>query len=258
VSALGVTLADGVLEVELKSPPANEIGSTMLEALEGVVARLDEARVLLLWSGLPHGFCAGADLRELYARSRELDLDARVAAIRGFLERIHAVFNRIDEAGIPTLAAVHGVCFGGGFELALCCDLVIADKSARFAFPELRLGLIPGFGGLPRLRRDAGNALVRDLLLTGRSINATKALQAGIASQVVAEGQALRAARATAAQMVKFDPVTTARAKRFCKPVPRAELAEELEIFLELFRRPVVQQALAKFVDDQGPMPYLP
>jgi len=76
---------------------------------------------------------------------------------------------------------------------------------ARFCFPELRLGLIPGFGGIPRLKRDLGNGVVRDLLLTGRSFNATKALQVGLVSQMVGEGEALRAARATAAQLSKFD-----------------------------------------------------
>ena len=63
---------------------------------------------------------------------------------------------------------MHGVCFGGGLELALLCDIIVADKMARFAFPELRLGLIPGFGGIPRLKRDVGNAFIRELLLTGR------------------------------------------------------------------------------------------
>ena len=87
---------------------------------------------------------------------------------------------RIDASPLTTIAAVHGVTFGGGFELALVCDLIIADKMARFCFPELRLGLIPGFGGIPRLKRDLGNGVVRDLLLTGRSFNATKAQQVGI------------------------------------------------------------------------------
>jgi enoyl-CoA hydratase/carnithine racemase len=105
---------------------------------------------------------------------------------------------------LTTIAAVHGVTFGGGFELALTCDLIIADKMARFCFPELRLGLIPGFGGIPRLKRDLGNAVVRDLLLTGRSFNANKAQQIGLVSQVVGEGEALRAARATAAQFKKI------------------------------------------------------
>ena len=117
-----------------------------------------------------------------------------------------AVMNALDACPLTTIAAVHGVTFGGGFELALTCDLIIADKMARFCFPELRLGLIPGYGGIPRLKRDLGNAAVRDLLLTGRSFNSTKAQQIGLVSQVVSEGEALRAARATATQLAEVRP----------------------------------------------------
>ena len=104
---------------------------------------------------------------------------------------------------------------------------------ARFCFPELRLGLIPGFGGIPRLKRDLGNAVVRDLLLTGRSINATKAQQIGLVSQVVGEGEALRAARATAMQLRKFDRATAAAAKNFIKPIPLDELRREIDMFCD-------------------------
>jgi len=249
-------LENGVLEVELCREPMNEIGTEMLAALERV--DLEGARAVVLFSSLKQGFCAGADLRELYHSGKALKPAERRKGVRDFLKRIHAVLNRIDEAPVPTVAAVHGAVFGGGLELALACDLIVADRSTRFAFPELRLGLVPGFGGLPRLKRDVPNSLVRDLLFTGRSINAEKALAAGLVSQVVAEGQALRAARATAAQMAKFDPETVAAAKGFVKPFPRAELEREMEIFLELFERPVVQEALRKFVEDTGPMPYLP
>jgi enoyl-CoA hydratase/carnithine racemase len=136
--------------------------------------------------------------------------------------------------------------------------LIIADKSARFAFPELRLGLIPGFGGIPRLKRDVGNAMIRDLLLTGRSFSAMKAQQVGLVSQVVAEGEALRAARATAAQVGKFDRETSAAAKAFIKPIPYEELKREIEIFCELFSRPAVRAGLKKFVESTDAQPYLP
>jgi enoyl-CoA hydratase/carnithine racemase len=129
---------------------------------------------------------------------------------------------------------------------------------ARFCFPELRLGLIPGFGGIPRLKRDAGNGVVRDLLLTGRSMNATKAQSVGIASQVAGEGDALRVARATAAQLAKFDPEAAIAAKRFIKPVPHTELQREIEIFCELFTQPAVEAALRKFVESKDVLPYLP
>ena len=100
--------------------------------------------------------------------------------------------------------------------------------------------------------------MVRDLLLTGRSINAAKALATGLVSQVSAEGEALRVARATAAQIAKFDRATSATAKRFLKPIPREELRQEIDLFCELFARPVVMEGLRKFVESADAHPYLP
>src|SRR5207245_9509772 len=203
-------------------------------------------------------FSAGADLRELYHGAAPLPEKEHLARLREFLERIHAVLNTIDASPMIMIAAVHGVCFGGGLELALTCDVIVADKMARFAFPELRLGLIPGFGGIPRLKRDLGNAFVRDLLLTGRSVNATRAQAVGLVAQLAGEGEALKVARATAAQITKFDATTRAVAKKFLKPVPYAELKQEVEIFCGLFARPAVLAALKKFVESTDAMPYLP
>jgi enoyl-CoA hydratase/carnithine racemase len=142
--------------------------------------------------------------------------------------------------------------------LALVCDLIIADKMARFCFPELRVGLIPGFGGIPRLKRDLGNAVVRDLLLTGRSFNVTKAQAIGLVSQLAGEGEVLRVARATAAQMGKFDRQTSIAAKKFIKPIPYEELRQEIDIFCRLFQEPAVEQGLQKFVESTDAQPYLP
>ena len=260
--ALSWELANGTIELVLDRAPCNEIGSIALVELEKFVAALPElereAGVLILASARKEGFCAGADLRELYRRSSELSPSARLAGVRDYLERIHRVMNAIDASPLVTIAAVHGVVFGGGFELVLVCDLIVADKMARFCFPELRLGLIPGFGGIPRLKRDLGNAVVRDLLLTGRSINATKAQAAGLVSQVVGEGDALRAARGTAGQIGKFDRATTAAAKKFIKPIPYDELRQEIELFCNLFTRPAVEVGLRKFVESTDALPYLP
>ena len=253
---------DGVVELALHREPCNEIGSDTLIELEQFSAALDElerdCHGLIIYSQQSAGFCAGADLRELCHRSQEMEKQAALRGVREFLERIHRVMNRIDASPLTTIAAVHGVVFGGGFELALVCDLIIADKMARFCFPELRLGLVPGFGGIPRLKRDLGNAVVRDLLLTGRSFNATKAQQVGLVSQVVAEGEALRVARATAAQLAKFDRSTSAAAKKFLKPVPYEELRREIDIFCELFAQPAVMAGLKKFVESTDAQPYLP
>ena len=260
--ALSWQVQGGVIELSLHREPCNELGSLSLSELETFASALDDlegdAHALIFYSELKCGFCAGADLRELYERSQSMEKSQAVRGVRDFLERIHRVLNRIDAAPLTTIAAVHGVTFGGGFELALVCDLIIADKMARFCFPELRLGLIPGFGGIPRLKRDLGNAVVRDLLLTGRSINATKAQQVGLVSQVVSEGEALRAARATATQIGKFDRQTAVAAKQFIKPLPLEELREEIDIFCDLFSRPAVQAGLKQFVESTDAQPYLP
>jgi enoyl-CoA hydratase/carnithine racemase len=261
-SGLSWTLVDGVVELALHREPCNELGSASLEELEKFATFFQQAQSdahgLIIYSELKPGFCAGADLRELYQRSQTLGKADAAKGVRDFLERIHRVLNLIDAAPLTTIAAVHGVTFGGGFELALACDLIIADKMARFCFPELRLGLIPGFGGIPRLKRDLGNAVVRDLLLTGRSVNAAKAQQIGLVSQVVGEGEALRAARATAAQLAKFDRATAAAAKKFIKTIPHEELRREIDLFCELFARPAVEAGLRKFVESTDALPYLP
>jgi len=253
---------DGVIELTLDREPANEIGTVMLAELERFVSAFHsleaETAACVICSSRRHGFSAGADLRELYRSALPLSAEDRHAGARAFIERVHAVFDAIDAAPFVTIAAVHGICFGGGFELALTCDIIVADSMARFAFPELRLGLVPGFGGIPRLRRDVGNAFVRDLLLTGRSVNAQRAHAIGLVAQLAAEGQALRAARSAAAQVTKFDAITRAAAKKFMKPVPYDELRREIALFCELFTRPTVMAALKKFVESRDAMPYLP
>lgn len=271
---IDVELKDGVLVATLRREPCNEIGMPMLEALEALVRRIESEqlrtvseaatlRAVVLHSGVRRGFCAGADLRELHHRNRDAkargdSLAARTAEVGAFLDRIHAVMNALDACPVPVIGALHGVVFGGGFELALACDLLVADRTARFAFPELRLGLVPGFGGIPRLKRDVGNAVVRDLLLTGRSLGAEKAQQVGLVSQVVAEGEALTVALRTAEQVRRFSSVTVAVAKRFIKPDLSAELEEEKRLFLQLFQLPAVEAALARFDGDTSAMPYLP
>lgn len=264
---LSTVVEGGVLVVTLAQPPTNEIGRDMLAALEAVARVLREppaeVRAAVITSALLRGFSAGADLRELHAsiaarRMAGASEREREAELSSFLDRIHDVMDGIDRAPVTTVAAVHGVCFGGGLELALACDVIVADRTARFAFPELRLGIIPGFGGVPRLRRDVGNAVVRDLLLTGRSLGAERAHAVGLVSQLVGEGQALAVARRVAEQSARLDRRAVALAKLFAKPDLSAELAEEKALFLRMFREHDVEAALARFAADTSAMPYLP
>ncbi len=253
---------DAVVELTLDFAPLNEIGTVMLADLEKFVSAFDGLAPItsacVIASARPGGFCVGAHLKELYQGALPLSPKKRAAGIRAFLKRIHAVMNALDAAPFVTIAAVHGLCMGGGLELALVCDLIVADKMARFGFPELRLGLIPGFGGIPRLRRDVGNGFIRDLLFTGRTVKAESAQQAGLVSHLAGEGYALQVARSMAQQVTKFDADTRVAAKKFLKPIPHQELQREIGLFCKLFSRPVVMESLRRFVETDDPMKHLP
>jgi enoyl-CoA hydratase len=253
---------DGVVEVTLDHAPLNEIGTVMLADLERFAAAIPGlapvTSACIFSSARPGGFSAGADLKEFYEGTLKLAPKKRRAGVQSFLQRIHKVFNTIDAAPFVTFAAVHGLCMGGGLELALTCDQIVADKMARFGFPELRLGLIPGFGGIPRLRRDVGNSFIRDLLFTGRTVKAESAHQAGLVVHLAGEGYALQVARSMAQQVTKFDAETRAAAKKFIKPIPTAELRQEMELFCKLFDRPVVMESLRRFVESNEPLKHLP
>lgn len=253
---------DGVVELTLDHEPLNEIGISLLGDLEKFASAIPGlapvTSACVLTSARPGGFCAGADLKELYQRALPLSRKKRIAGVRAFIQRIHRVANTIDSAPFVTIAAVHGVCMGGGLELALLCDLVVADKMARFGFPELRLGLIPGFGGIPRLRRDVGNSFIRDLLFTGRTIRAEAAHHAGLVTHLAGEGFSLQVARSMAQQIKKFDAVARTAAKKFVKPIPAKELRQEVSLFCKLFDRPEVMASLKRFVESTEPMKHLP
>lgn len=247
----------GLLEVVLHGEPLNELGAAALGELEDALAQLPRARAALVRSDLSRGFSAGADLRGLQAELAARGAAAVAPEVRAFLGRINAALGALDRAPIPTAAAVHGVCFGGGLELALTCDLVVAERTARFAFPELRLGLIPCFGGLARLQRDLGGARARDLLLTGRSLGADAAREAGLVGQVVGTGRAAAVARRALTQAAKHPAAAVAAAKARLKPDLAAEVAADVDVFCDLLARPEAEAALASFVAREDALPYL-
>ena len=253
---------EGVVELTLDHEPLNEIGTLLLGELEQFAAAIDSLAPItsacIITSARPGGFSVGGDLKELYNNALHLSPKRRVSGLRKFIERIHKVANAIDAAPFITIAAVHGLCMGGGLELALLCDLIVGDKMARFGFPELRLGFIPGFGGIPRLRRDVGNSFIRDLLFTGRTVKAEAAHQAGLLTHLAGEGYALQVARSMAQQITKFDPEARVAAKKFIKTIPYAELRQEVELFCKLFNRPQVMERLRQFVESEDPMKHLP
>lgn len=194
--------------VTINRPKAlNAIDASVLDGLEGVVADLavdPEVRAVVLTGAGEKAFVAGADIAAM------ADLGPRQA--EAFSARGQRVLDALAALPVPVIAAVNGFALGGGCELAMACDLVIAGPKAKFGQPEVKLGVIPGFGGTQRLVRRVGWSNALDLCLTARMVTADEALRMGLCSRVV-EGDVLAAAVALAESMGKLGPV----ALRLCK-----------------------------------------
>jgi len=178
----------------------------LLGALAGEVAGGADIRALILTGAGDKAFSAGADLKE--RRTWTLD-DTRV-----FLGEINALMNALDDFPRPVIAAINGVAFGGGLELALACDLRIAADTAEVGLTEVRLGIIPGAGGTQRLTLIAGVAAAKELILTGRRIGATRAKELGIVSEVVPSDDLSAAAARWATEIAGAAPLALGAAKR--------------------------------------------
>src|SRR5207245_4830115 len=165
--------------VLLNRPDAlNALSDELMEELVSGLEELDrdEAVRCIILGGSERAFAAGADIAEL-ARSSAIDL---------YYQRRIERWDAIRALWTPLVAAVSGFCLGGGCELAMSCDLIIASETAQFGQPETTLGIIPGAGGTQRLTRVVGKALAMDVILSGRRLTAQEALAAGLVSRVVA------------------------------------------------------------------------
>jgi enoyl-CoA hydratase len=181
-SLLGPFVADGIARIAVNRPEQrNALDRALRTELHAAVVSLSsnpDIRVLVLSGEGGKAFVAGADVGEL----ESLDPESAEALSR----TIAKMHRALRDAPFITIAAVRGWCLGGGFELALACDLVVAAEDAQFALPEIRLGIVPGGGGLARLIRAAGAATARAMALTGQTIDARRAYDLGIVSEVLA------------------------------------------------------------------------
>lgn len=196
--------------------------------------------------GAGGSFAAGADVAEM----------AALATPDVSVERF-AAMERIARARKPVIAAVEGYALGGGLELALAADIVIAAENARFGLPEVTLGIIPGYGGTQRLTRAAGKALAMELILTGRQLDAAEAERAGIVSRRVAAGEALASALAAAEAMAKLSLPALLAAKEAVGKALELPLDEGLVAERRLFRAAMAtadaREGLAAFLEKRAP-----
>ena len=188
---ISVSIEEGVAFLKINRPPVNALGRELLDELEKTVVGLQDnaqVKVLVLASGIPNVFIAGVDLKEMAKLTNPEDI-LRV------VQRGQAVFNTIERSEKPVIAAIQGVCVGGGQELVMACHIRIASDRTRFAQPEISLGIIPGFGGSQRLARIVGASRATELILTGDVITPQEALRIGLVNHVVSDGALLKTAK---------------------------------------------------------------
>ncbi len=194
-----------------------------LDACIGEAGRDEAVRALILTGSGDKAFVAGADINELASQT--------AASGREFSLYGQAVFSRLEHLGKPSIAAVNGYALGGGCELALAATLRIAGRNARFGLPEVKLGILPGYGGTQRLARLCGRGVACRMVLTGEMISADEALRVGLVNEVVEPGELLGAAEALAAKITANAPLAV---KYSLEAIGRgAEMTQEEALRLE-------------------------
>ncbi len=178
--AIELTRIDEFALITLKRPEAlNALSFALIAELARALDKVaqSDARALLITGAGEKAFCAGADIKELTGRS--------LAEQKRAAELGQATFAKLERLPMPSVAVVNGYAFGGGLELALACTLRIATRNAKMGLPEIKLGLIPGYGGTQRLPRAVGEARALDMILTGRTIDAEEAYRSGLVQRLV-------------------------------------------------------------------------
>ena len=244
---------EGIAQITLSRPEAmNAISSTMAAELARTCAELaaaPEVRVVVLGAAGGRAFSAGADLKERAAMT-DADIMRQRHAIRG-------VFGAVLALPQPVVAAVHGFALGGGCELALSCDLVVADDTATFGLPEVTVGLVPGGGGTQLALRRLGPGRAADLVLTGRKVGIEEAVRFGLVDRRVPAGQADRAALDLAGQIAANSPVAVRAAKRAIRHGWGVSLEAGLDIEDAAWRTAALsadrREGIAAFVEKRKP-----
>lgn len=226
--AVNLTRRDEAAIITLDRPEAlNALSFSILRELGGVFDEVEasDARVLMITGAGGKAFCAGADIEEL--RNRTLVEQKRGAELG------QGVFARLDTLAIPSLALINGFAFGGGLELALACTFRLATPNAKMGLPEIKLGLIPGYGGTQRLPRTVGEARALEMIMTGRTVDAQEAERIGLVNRVV-EGDVLDEGLAFARQFTRYSLPVLGLARAAVKRAFDAPIHEGLKSEAEM------------------------
>ncbi|WP_394821205.1 enoyl-CoA hydratase-related protein [Pendulispora albinea] len=251
-SVVLVERAGSVAIVTLNRPDKlNALNQELLAALYGTWSELDHDPTVLaavLTGAGEKAFAAGGDIAAMSKMSTN--------EAKSFSDLGHTVLHRMESAHFPIIGAVNGFALGGGCELALACDFIYAADRARFAQPEVSLGVIPGFGGTQRLARRVGIGRARELCLTGDTIGADDALRIGLVNAVVPHAELLPTVRVLAEKIASKGPVAIAQCKRVMQrgeDVPLPVAAElEAQAFASLFGTEDQKEGMLAFLEKRA------
>jgi enoyl-CoA hydratase len=240
---------EGVLAIVTINRPdtLNSLDRATLEALRHVLSELgkSDARVAILTGAGGRAFVAGADIAAMSKMSPAEALE--------FARLGQAVFAAIEALPLPVIAAVDGFALGGGCELALACDFIYASDKLKIGQPEVKLGVLPGFGGTQRLSRRVGLGMARELIYSGRTLGHAEALRIGLVNAVHPRAELLDAARKTALEIAAMSPSALMLAKRAMQEGADIALAPAIELEAQAFSRcfelPDQREGMAAFLE---------
>jgi enoyl-CoA hydratase len=246
-----VTIDGAIALIQLNRPKVlNALNGKLMTELGDAVEELDQNDAVrcIIIHGSERAFCAGADIDQMKSATPLVMLQSAW---------INRNFDRLRKATKPIIAAVSGYCLGGGSELAMACDIVIASESAQFAQPEINIGIIPGAGGTQRLPRAIGKSRALELILTGKFMSAKEAEARGLVSRVVPVEMYLEEAKTLAREIATQPPVAVRFAKAAVNKAYELPLTEGLEfesrIFHILFSTEDQKEGMAAFLEKRKP-----
>ena len=241
---------DRVATIQLNRPDAlNALNAQVMKEVTAAAAELDadDGIGAIIVTGSAKAFAAGADIKEM----------SRLSFADVFSDDYFAAWGKFAAVRTPTIAAVAGYALGGGCELAMMCDLLIAADTAKFGQPEIKLGVLPGMGGSQRLTRAIGKAKAMDLILTGRNMDAAEAEHSGLVSRVVPADELLREAQAVAATIAAMSLSAARMAKEAVNRAFESPLSEgllyERRLFHSAFATDDQSEGMAAFIEKRTP-----
>ncbi|MED3692073.1 enoyl-CoA hydratase-related protein [Peribacillus butanolivorans] len=246
-------IKDKVAVVTINRPPVNPLNTQVFQELSIVFDELEaneDVRAIVLTGSGEKAFVAGADINEMASLDH--------VGINMMNKTSRTVYTKIENVTKPVIAALNGMALGGGLELALACDLRISSDRAKFAFPEVGLGIIPGGGGTQRLQKIVGQGVAKELLYFGDMIDAQRALDLHIVNKLVAAGEVLETAKEWAGKLAKKPPVALQMVKTAVNAGGNTDLESGLIIesvcFGNAFSTEDRKEGLKAFVEKRDPI----